>query len=331
MVDAQSPAQREPPVSGEPEPLAAASAEGASDRAATTQPSRFARRPGPNADPFTRRDETLAFAAEAAWQAPAWFGRVVVVLYETNDQVNIGGVVRALANCGFWRLRLVRPVAFDPWRVVGVAHYTEHIVAATTVHATLDDALADATLVVGLSGKHHRAKRNLTHFATALERVQAGAVGAEGLVAILLGREDTGLPNETLDRCHLVTTIPTNPAYPSLNLAQAALLTLHSLFLQAQGDRQLPRPPRRKASPATAGLLEDLFADVEHALQAIGFGPDQSLPNVMRSLRTMLYRAELDQREAGLLRAIFIDVRRRLHRQGQLEDLGPIGAGRHRA
>src|SRR5438105_4640157 len=78
-------------------------------------PSKFERRPGPNADPLTRRDESLAFDPEASWTRPDWFDHVVVVLYETTDAVNLGGVVRVMANTGFRRLRLVRPVEFDPW------------------------------------------------------------------------------------------------------------------------------------------------------------------------------------------------------------------------
>ncbi len=251
--------------------------------------------------------------------------RVVVVLFEPTDAVNVGSVVRAMANTGFTRLRLVNPGPVDPWDVVGVAHYTQHIVNAATTYGTLEDALADAHLVLGLSGRHHRAKRNALPLAEAQSRVHERAARGE-VVALLFGREDTGLPNEALDRCHAITTIPTNPAYPSLNLAQATLLTLYGLFQRAGGAEQPLRPPRRRAEPASEALLRDLFADLERALESIEFFKTRSRPSIMRSLRAALYRAELDTREASLLRAASIEVRRYLQRRGLLEDIGPVGS-----
>jgi TrmH family RNA methyltransferase len=213
--------------------------------------------------------------------------------------------------------------------VIGVAHYTQHIVDTATRHSALGEALADASLVVGLSGKHHRAQRNATRLGEAMAQVAARArVGSP--VALLLGREDSGLPNEALDRCHLVAHIPTNPAYPSLNLAQAALLALYALFQQAGGAEQPLRPPRRAAPPASAALLEDLFADLERSLEAVEFFKTRSRPGIMRSLRAALYRAHLDAREASLLRAVAIEVRRYLHRRGLREAVGPVGAGTRR-
>jgi TrmH family RNA methyltransferase len=211
--------------------------------------------------------------------------------------------------------------------VIGVAHYTQHILDASPIVAGLGEALADTHLVVGLSGKHHRDQRNARPFADALELVVESAQSGS-TVALLFGREDTGLPNSALDRCHYVTAIPTNPAHPSLNLAQAALLTLYPLFQRAAGDRQLLRRPHRKAPPASSNLLEDLFADLGRALEAIEFLKVRSPETTMRSLRAVLYRARLDQREASLLRAVFIEVRRYLQRQGVMPDIGPVGRER---
>src|SRR5438132_12891587 len=90
-------------------------------------------------------------------------------------------------------------------------------------------------------------------------------------VAVVFAREDWGMSTAMLDACHAVTTIPTNPAYPSLNLAQATLLVLYQVFQRASGEQQAYRPPRKTAPPASSGLLEDLFADLERALDAIEF------------------------------------------------------------
>ena len=274
---------------------------------------------------MTRLDEALAFeAGDEGWRPPAWFSQVSVVLVETNDAVNIGGVVRAMANTGFLSLRLVRPVKFDPWHVGGIAHYTQHIVDATTTFGSLNDAVADQQLVVCLTGRHHRAERNQMPLQAAIDRVASAAQEGER-VAIVFGREDWGLNNEMLDCCHAVTTIPTNPAYPSLNLAQAALLVLYQLFQRASGERQHFRSPRKFAPAASSSLLEDLVADGERMLDAIEFLHSRSRPHILRSLRVMLYRAHLDAREASLLRAIVIEVRRFLKRKGVIDDVGPMG------
>ena len=266
-------------------------------------------------------------ASDESWRPPEWFERVVVVLVETTDAVNVGSVVRAMANTGFLRLRLVSPVGFDTWQVVGVAHYTQHILEAAQRFDSLTDAVADAQFVVGLTGRHHRVERNALPFQSAMDRVAEAAKQGQQ-VAVVFGREDWGMSNAMLDACHAVTTIPTNPAYPSLNLAQATLLVLYQLFQRAGGQEQTYRPPRRRAPAAPSSLLEDLFADLERALDAIEFLKARPRTNTLRSLRVALFRARLDVREASLLRAVAIEVRRYMRRKGILSDVGPVG---HRA
>jgi tRNA/rRNA methyltransferase len=288
--------------------------------------SRFVRRKPE--DPITRRDEALAFvAAGESWQPPAWFSKLAVVLVEPTDVVNIGGVVRVMANTGFLQLRLVRPVSFDPWHVGGIAHYTQHIVSATQVFEDLPSAVAERAFVLGLTGRHHRVERNTLPFVEALQSVAELALSGQE-VAIVFGREDWGLSNAMLDACHAVTTIPTNPAYPSLNLAQAALLVLYQLFERSGGLEQTYRPPRRVSPLAPSGLLEDLVADMERALEAVEFFHSRSRLSAVRSLRVALYRARLDVREASLLRAVFIEIRKFLVRKGLRDEVGRVGASR---
>jgi TrmH family RNA methyltransferase len=289
-------------------------------------PSRFARRTPQ--DPVTRRDEALAFVAgDETWQPPEWFNRVAVVLVEPTDAVNIGGVIRAMANTGFLNLRLVKPVGFDPWHIIGIAHYTQHIVDAAQVFQTLPEAVGDRQLVIGLTGRHHRVERNALPLPEVMDQLKTAAQAGQS-VAVVLGREDWGLSNAMLDACHVVTTIPTNPAYPSLNLAQATLLVLYQLFQRASGEQQAYRPPRKTAPQAPSALLEDLFADLERALDAIEFLKQRSRVHALRSLRVALYRARLDVREASLMRAAFIEVRKFLHRKGVLGEVGRVGDDR---
>jgi len=231
---------------------------------------------------------------------------ITVVLHEPQDLVNIAHVVRALKNFGFRDLRLVSPREYDPYRVEGIAHQTQDVLARVARFDRLEDALLDCVHVVGFTARGRTAKRNLQRPREAAAEILTR--GEAGPVALLFGREDKGLPNEALDRCHRVVTIPTSPAYPSLNLAHAVVLMLYELAL-ARGDEQRPfKAPRREGPPATVDDLERLFADAEAALRGIDFFKTRQVDGVMRTLREVLHRTPLDQREAKLLRAMAIEV-----------------------
>src|SRR5438094_811619 len=154
---------------------------------------------------------------------------VVVVLHEPQDLVNIAHVVRALKNFGFRDLRLVRPREFDGYRIEGIAHQTRDVLARVTQYEGLDEALADCVHVVGFTARERSAKRNRQRPREAAAELLAQA--EVGAVALLFGREDKGLPNEALDACHRVVTIPTDPAYASLQLGHAVVLMLYELAL----------------------------------------------------------------------------------------------------
>jgi len=240
---------------------------------------------------------------------------IVVVLHEPQELVNVAHVVRAMMNFAVADLRLVAPREFDLWRVEGIAHRSADVLARTARFDTLDAALADCVHVAGLTARERTAKRTVQRPRDAAPALLD--LAEQGPVALLFGREDKGLPNEALDRCHRLVTIPTSPDYPSLNLAHAVALMLYELAL-ARGAGERPfKPPRRDAPPATAGELEQLFADAERALEAIGFLRNHVVEPVLRTLRDLTHRAAPDAREAGLLRAIALEVAR--DREGRRE------------
>ena len=231
---------------------------------------------------------------------------IAVVLHEPQDLVNIAHVVRALKNFDFRDLRLVNPREYDAYRVEGIAHQTQDVLARVARFDRLEDALLDCVHVVGFTARGRTAKRNLQRPREAAAEILTHAEA--GPVALLFGREDKGLPNDALDRCHRVVTIPTNPAYSSLNLAHAVVLMLYELAL-ARGDENRPfKAPRREGPPATVADLERLFADAEAALRVIEFFKTREVEGVMRTVREVIHRTPLDQREARLLRAMAIEV-----------------------
>jgi len=239
---------------------------------------------------------------------------VVVVLDQPQELPNIAHVVRAMKNFGFSALRLVAPREYDPYRIEGMAHRSADVLAGVSLHDSLDPALADCIHVVGFSARGRTAKRNALRpreaAAEALRRAD------DGPVALLFGREDRGLSNDALDRCHRLVTIPTRPEYPSLNLGHAVALALYELAL-ARGDEARPlKRPRRSAPPATAGDLEQVFRDVERALESVGFFKSHVQEQVMRTVREVAHRTPLDEREAKLLRAMAIETCRDRERRG---------------
>ena len=234
---------------------------------------------------------------------------IVVVLHEPQELVNIAHVVRAMMNFGVSDLRLVSPKEYDAWRIEGIAHRSAGVVERTRVYDDLDAALADAIHVVGFTARQRTAKRNVRRPREAL--AEGLARSADGPVALVFGREDKGLPNRALDRCHRVVTIPTDRAYPSLNLAHAVVVALYELALAKGEGARAFKAPRRRAAPATADQLEQLFADAERALQAAGFFKSHVEEPVLRTLREIAHRGPLDAREAKLLRAMAIEIARK--------------------
>ncbi|HYK82585.1 MAG TPA: TrmJ/YjtD family RNA methyltransferase [Gemmatimonadales bacterium] len=231
---------------------------------------------------------------------------IVVVLHEPQELVNIAQVVRALKNFGFRDLRLVQPREYDAYRVAGIAHQTQDILARVVRCERLADALADCIHVVGFTARGRAAKRNVQRPRAAAAEILAAA--PTGPVALLFGREDKGLTNDALDLCHRVVSVPTDPQYPSLNLAHAVVVMLYELAL-ARGDEARPfKPPRRAGPPAPVAELERLFADVQAALGVIEFFKTRQAEGVLRTVREVLHRAPLDEREAKLFRAMAIEV-----------------------
>lgn len=243
--------------------------------------------------------------------SPSVLARFRIVLYEPQDPVNIAGTIRAMKNMGFDRLYLVRPVEYDAYRLEGIAHDTVAIISAIKRCETLEEALDGCVTVAGFTARRRAAKRDV--FAPRAAATDLLQRAADGDVALLFGREDKGLPNEALDRAQVVVTIPTT-LHASLNLAQAVLLGIYELHVAAADATRTLAPPRKDAPPATTEQYEQLFADAERGLHAIDFFKTRYHEHIMRSLRTIFFRARPDGRELALLRAVFIEIQRTVER-----------------
>jgi TrmH family RNA methyltransferase len=251
---------------------------------------------------------------------------VIIVLVEPQDRVNIAGTIRAMMNTGLRRLRLVNPAEWDEYRIEGIAHGSEIVRERVEFFEAMESAVSDAVEVIGTTARRRAMRHAWEHPRDGVAEVLALAGEGRGPVAVVFGREDIGLTNEQLDRCDRVWTVPTDPERPSLNLAQAALLVCYELWLAGPGgEKPLPRP-RRDAPPATSAQLAEVFADINRQLEAINFYRGDKNPEaVLRTLRAIIRRAGVDEREANLVRAIAARSRRTIERLRSAH--GPSGGG----
>ncbi len=240
--------------------------------------------------------------------------RISVVLFEPQDPVNIAATVRAMKNMGVTSLRLVRPCAYDPVRLEGIAHDTWDIIHNIEHFDDFDAAVADCIRLLGYTARRRAAKWRLLDPKGAADDALTHA--DDGRVGIVFGREDNGLPNEILDRIHAAVTVPTTE-HASLNLAQAVLIALYELHLAAGDATRAIRGPRKEAPPPATELLERYFAETHQALDAIQFFKTRYPEHIMRSIRALTFRAEPDDRELSLLRAISLEIVRFLERTGR--------------
>lgn len=244
----------------------------------------------------------------------------VLVLVAVQDLVNLASCIRVAKNFGITQIRLVQPeCSLDPYRLEGIAHHAGDVIAAMQVYDRIDDALADLTYVQALTGRERTAKRTMLRPRQGAEELLER--GALGRVGILAGREDHGLQNEEIDRCDALVTISANPDYTSLNLAQATGIYCYETWLARGGDRIGFKSPRHSAPQAPHKEIEALFRDWEASLTAIEFFKKREVDLVMRGFREVIFRARLDAREAGLFRAIGLEVGHFLRRRGVLPPL----------
>ncbi len=248
-------------------------------------------------------DPPSAIDAAAGREALA---RFIVVLYQPQDLVNIALVVRAMKNMGLTRLRLVSPALFNAYRITGIAHDPHEIVEATELFDDFDSAVSDVIRVVATTARRRASRQVWSEPDRGAEQLVSRS--AEGDIALVFGREDKGLPNEILDRCHEAICIPTNPEHPSLNLGHAAMIVLYEIRRAVRRafdleERDLSGKLRDQAPPATAAEMEEFFGVWEQAMETLGIFRGVEPKTKMRSYRRILKRAEPDRRELRLLEA----------------------------
>lgn len=234
--------------------------------------------------------------------------KIRFVLVEPSHPGNIGGVARAMKNMGLSHLVLVSPKDFPSPEATARASGADDVLESAQVVQTLDQALAGCVLVCGTT-----ARDRSIHWPTVTPREFAAQVAVaqqEGEIAVMFGRERSGLTNDELDRCHLRVSIPANPDYPSLNLACASQVLAYELRC-AQGDST---EFVDNESPVGADDMERFYQHLEEVLVEIDFLNPEHPKKLMRRLRRLFNRSAPIANEMNILRGILTAVQDRLRR-----------------
>ncbi|MGE5153363.1 MAG: RNA methyltransferase [Bdellovibrio bacteriovorus] len=227
--------------------------------------------------------------------------RIRCVLVETTHTGNLGAAARALKTMGLTRLALVNPKQPPDAEALARASGADDVLARATIHPDLVSALSGCRLVVGSSARLRSLEWPLLEPPEAAERLLAET--AQGDVALVLGRESSGLTNEELARCHYLVHIPTNPVFSSLNLA-AAVQVLAYEIRRAWRDGRGERLQESARDLATAEALEGLNAHLAQALVDLGFADPAQSQRLLIRLRRLFNRARPDWVEINILRGI---------------------------
>jgi len=223
-----------------------------------------------------------------------------IVLVQPSHGGNIGGCARAMKNMGLTRLVLVAPEDFPGEEASARAAGADDVLAQALLYATLDEAIADCHLVIGASARdRHIAWPRLTPDAAARRMVSATA-GQE--VAVLFGRERTGLTNEEMELCKALVHIPTNPEYSSLNVAAAVQVLCYEVrmaFLASSEDRPLKTKTAKEDMPATTDQMEGMYEHLYQTMEDIKFFGTSNPDVIMRRLKGLFNRAQTTKREVA--------------------------------
>ena len=237
---------------------------------------------------------------------PLISGGPAIVLVRPQLAVNIGMCARAMANFGLDDLRLVSPREGWPRTdarrkgAYAAAAGAVHLLESARVYDSVEAAIGDLNFVYATTARERGQGKRVLPPATAMAE-SAVAVAAGQKHGIIFGPERTGLDNDDVALADAIITFPVNPAYASLNLAQAVLLTGYEYFRASQGDA-LPFVKPERSPPADRDMVFAFFDFIEDRLEERGFfRPVSKKPMMQRNLRNMFHRMQLTQQDVRSL------------------------------
>jgi len=227
-----------------------------------------------------------------------------VVLVEPQMAENIGMAARAMLNCGLDDLRLVQPRQRWPHpRALATASGADAVIAAARVFPTTEAAIADLRLVFAATVRDRDMALRVVTPARAADEMRAFA--PKGRAGVIFGKESKGLANDDVALADAIVTVPVNPEFGSLNLAQAVFAVAHAWFAAGAGAAASRLRLNARTRPATKEELVGFFEHLERELDACGFlRLKHKRPIMVRNLRALFQRAQLTEQEVRTLRGV---------------------------
>ncbi len=227
----------------------------------------------------------------------------IVVLVEPQLGENIGAVARAMANFGLSRLRLVKPLQGWPnERARVMAAGADRVLDGAALFDSLNDAIGDCSFVLATTARNHDQAKPVVSAEVAASEM-APRVAAGESVAIIFGRERIGLENHEVALADRIVTLPVNPAFASLNLAQAVVVVAYEWFKRAGGE--LPFSMPEKSPPAPKQQLDAFFAELERELERVEFfRPEEKRGTMSVNLRNIFQRMSPTRQDIRTLHGV---------------------------
>ena len=233
-----------------------------------------------------------------------------IILVNTSHTGNIGSAARAMKTMGLSQLVLVDPVQPPDEKSTALAAGANDILANLRIVPTLAEAISDCSLVIGTSA------RSRTLSWPMLDPRQAGQQLADGAlnktVALVFGRERTGLTNEELQQCHYHVNIPANPEYSSLNVAMAVQTLCYEIRMSWLAQQETVVSPADENEYPPQASMELFYTHLEETLHQTQFLHSDHPGHVMMRLRRMFTRLRPDNNELNILRGILTSVQKKL-------------------
>ena len=232
----------------------------------------------------------------------------VVVLVEPQLGENIGAAARAMANFGLSRLRLVKPRQGWPNdKAAMMAAGADRILQAATLFETLEAAIADCSFVLATTARAHDQAKPVIGAAEAAAEM-APRIAAGETVALVFGRERNGLENDEVALADRIVTLPVNPSFASLNLAQAVVILAYEWFKRTSGA-ELPFAMPQKSAPAGKQQLLAFFASLERELEKVEFfRPPDKRETMQINLRNIFTRMQPTQQDIQTLHGVIMAI-----------------------
>lgn len=236
--------------------------------------------------------------------------RVKVVLVGTSHSGNIGSAARAMKVMGLSRMVLVDPQCQVDAQAIALAAGASEIALNAEIYPTLEAAVADCGLVVGTSARSRTLEWPILEPRQCAEKLIAEAELHP--VAVVFGRERTGLTNDELQRCHYHVCVPANPEYSSLNIAMAVQLLSYELRMAWLALKPNQDPHQVESAYPHHQELERFYQHLQTVITQTEFISVQQPGQVMNKLRRMFTRARPEAQEINMLRGILTAVQKSL-------------------